>query len=177
MTLPLLSILIWFPIACGIMLLFWPENRGCSARFFALGVSILCFIVSCLLLFKFDPLSVAMQWTELKAWIPNMGIRYHLGIDGFSLPLIILTCFMTILVVLGSYISVTKKIAGYLSCFLIMQGLVCGAFAALDSILFYIFWEGMLIPMFLIIGVWGAENRIYATIKFFLIPFWVQYSS
>lgn len=179
-TLPLLSFLIWFPILCGSILLIYPErneqnyperNAHTISRVFSLIVAIICFIVSCLLLNGFNSNSFEMQWTEHLPWIPTYGINYFLGIDGFSLPLIILTCFMTILVVLGSFSSVSKKVPGYLACFLIMQGLVCGAFAALDAILFYVFWEGMLIPMFLIIGIWGAENRIYATIKFFLYTF------
>lgn len=171
MTLPLLSFLIWFPILTGTLLLFTSERNNFAARIIALLVSIICLIVSCLLLIGFDSNSHEMQWSELIPWVPSLGINYQLGVDGFSLPLIILTCFMTIPVVLGSFNSVTKKVPGYLSCFLIMQGLICGAFAALDAILFYIFWEGMLIPMFLIIGIWGAENRIYATIKFFLYTF------
>lgn len=170
--LPLLSTLIWLPIIGGIVvLLFSKENTTNIARYFSLIISILCFAVCMVLIYYFDPHEKMMQWTELVPWLPTLGINYSLGVDGFSLPLIVLTCFMTILVVLASWVSVKKRVSFYLSLFLIMQGFMCGAFAALDGILFYVFWEGMLIPMFLIIGIWGAENRIYATIKFFLYTF------
>jgi NADH-quinone oxidoreductase subunit M len=112
-----------------------------------------------------------IQCVEYHQWIPSLGISYSLGIDGFSLPLIILTCFMTFLVIISTKESITKNIPLYYSSFLIMQGLIVGMFASLDSILFYVFFESMLIPMFLIIGVWGGKNRIYATIKFFIYTF------
>lgn len=177
---PLLSILIWFPIIGGGALL------ACSAcgqsealkkkfnhwiRYIALLMAIFCLLLCIPLVQGFDNQLWQMQWTETHDWIPNFGIYYRLGVDGFSIPLIVLTCFMTPIVVMASYMSVKERVAEYLAAFLIMQGLVCGALSAVDSILFYTFWEGMLIPMFLIIGMWGGQNRIYATIKFFLYTF------
>jgi NADH-quinone oxidoreductase subunit M len=112
-----------------------------------------------------------MQFQEHFAWIPTYGMYYSLGVDGISMPLIMLTVFTTLLVVLASWQTVHRKVSQYLATFLIMQGMVIGVFAALDSLLFYIFWEGMLIPMYLSIGIWGSENRSYAAIKFFLFTF------
>lgn len=170
--LPLLSLLIWLPILTGTLLILMRRSLSpAGSRQIALGLSIICLGLSCLLLLGFDSQNVEMQWGEKLAWIPSFGLYYALGVDGFSLPLIILTCFMTPLVVLASWRSVQTAIPQYLSSFLIMQGLICGALSALDAILFYIFWESMLIPMFLIIGVWGSKNRIYATMKFFLYTF------
>lgn len=169
--LPLLSALIWIPILGGLSLLFINEKKAGLARSVALGISLICFALCFVLLYYFDSKIPEMQWTEMIPWLPSLGIHYYLGIDGFSLPLIMLSCFTTILVVLVSWCSVSKRVPFYLALFLMMQGLMCGAFAALDGILFYIFWEAMLVPMFLIIGIWGAENRIYATIKFFIYTF------
>lgn len=180
LNLPLLSIEIWLPIISGVFLLIWTRGsnnleKGKAktdgmARNIALAVSILSLLICIPLLKGFDHHSFEMQWTEQISWIPSLGIQYALGVDGFSLPLIILTDFMTILVVLSSH-SVKSSVTKYLAAFLIMQGLINGALAAQDAILFYFFWEAMLVPMFLIIGIWGAENRIYATIKFFLYTF------
>ena len=109
-----------------------------------------------------------MQFQELAPWIPLFNVNYHLGVDGISMPLILLNSFMTVLVVIAHWEVVTDKVGQYLAAFLIMSGLVNGTFAALDAILFYVFFEAMLIPMFLIIGVWGGPNRVYAAVKFFL---------
>jgi NADH-quinone oxidoreductase subunit M len=109
-----------------------------------------------------------MQYVELRDWIPAFNIHYHLGVDGISLLLILLTSFTTILVVIAGWQVIQEKVAQYLAAFLIMEGVMIGVFAALDAILFYVFWEAMLIPMFVIIGMWGGSNRVYATIKFFL---------
>lgn len=171
-TLPLLSILIWISIFGGLFLFclrapkyqIFVKNMG-------LFISLVCLALCVPLLMGFDNNLWAMQWQEKTPWVTALNIYYALGIDGFSLPLIILTCFMTVLVAISSYQSVKERAAEYLSAFLIMQGLICGAFAATDGILFYIFWEAMLIPMFLIIGMWGGKNRIYATLKFFLYTF------
>lgn len=170
-TLPLLSLLIFSPILGGILLLLLPDKKNHTIRNFAFFFALLCLLICGLLIYYFEPATAEMQWTEHHAWIEALGINYHLGIDGFSLPLITLTCMMTILVILASVHSVKARLNSYLANFLIMQGLMCGAFAALDAILFYIFWEALLIPMFLIIGLFGAENRIYATLKFFLYTF------
>lgn len=172
-TLPLLSILIWLPIIGSVLLLGLTHERAVgAARFLALGIAVTCCCFSIVLLNNFDIHSFEMQWREQFSWIPTLGIQYALGVDGFSLPLMMLACFTTLLVVLSSHrTSVKHNIAKYLAAFLMMQGFINGALAAVDSILFYVFWEAMLIPMFLIIGMWGGKNRIYATIKFFLYTF------
>ncbi len=172
MTLPLLSLLIWLPIIGGSsLLLFKKESLAGWVRGFALLIALPCLGLSAYMLHAFDPTRWQMQFQETHTWIPNLNIYYALGIDGFSAPLIALSCFMTLLVILASYRSVKVRVAEYLAAFLIMQGLMCGVFSALDAVLFYSFWEAMLIPMFLIIGIWGGANRLYATMKFFLYTF------
>ena len=174
MSFPLLSTLIWLPILSGLLLLIYDKYKSHSAMLsqgFALGISIILLALCIPLVMEFDSISYAMQWTEQVPWIGSLGVQYSLGVDGFSLPLILLSCFMTFLVVLSSYHSVKTQINAYLAAFLIMEGLMIGVFAAVDAILFYTFWEAMLVPMFLIIGFWGGQNRIYATFKFFLYTF------
>lgn len=175
MKLPILSFLIWLPILGGTALLFLNKFNSIQntnwVRQIALAIAVLCLIL-CVPLFQgFDTALWQMQFTENLPWIPSFGIGYTLGIDGFSLPLIALTCLMTVLVILVAPSAVKENLSQYLAAFLIMQGFICGALAAVDGILFYVFWEGMLIPMFLIIGIWGGKNRIYATLKFFLYTF------
>ncbi|HDN27078.1 MAG TPA: NADH-quinone oxidoreductase subunit M [Thioploca sp.] len=169
--LSLLSILIWLPILGGVWALIVGDKQASMVRPIALGVSLLTFLLSLPLFFGFDTTTAAMQFTEQLAWIPTFGINYHLGVDGFSMPLIVLTTFSTVLVVLAGWEVIKYKPAQYLAAFLIMEGLMVGVFSALDAILFYVFWEAMLIPMFLIIGIWGGPRRVYATIKFFLYTF------
>jgi len=172
MTVPWLSLLIWTPILAGVLLFLWRgDRRAGPARAFGLFIALLCLGFCIPLVQGFDISTFEMQWREHAHWIPNLNIYYALGVDGFSVPLIVLTCFMTVLVMLASYRSVQDRVAPYLAAFLIMQGLMCGVFAALDAVLFYAFWEAMLVPMFLIIGIWGGQNRIYATLKFFLYTF------
>ncbi len=179
---PYLSLIIWISLIGGVVLILLNSCTSnvlksvatkihCSIRPIAFIISIICLLLCIPMLVDFNIQSPEMQFTELHDWIPRFGIYYRLGVDGFSLPLIVLTCFTTILVVLASYHSVKDRVAEYLASFLIMQSFIVGALAALDAILFYFFWEGMLIPMFLIIGIWGGPNRIYATIKFFLYTF------
>ncbi len=172
MTFPLLSVLIWLPIVSGILcFLFKPEQHR-QARALVILIALICLGLCVPLIKEFQLNIFEMQWQEHLPWLPALNIFYTLGIDGFSAPLIVLTCFMTVLVILASYRSVqTQVTVKYLAAFLIMQGLMCGVFAALDAILFYVFWEAMLVPMFLIIGLWGGKNRIYATFKFFLYTF------
>lgn len=167
----LLSILIWLPILGGIWVLAVGDKQAAMMRPVALLVSLLTFLLSLILYFEFNTTTAAMQFTEQLAWIPAFGINYHLGVDGFSMPLIILTTFTTVLVVLAGWEVIQYKPAQYMAAFLIMEGLMNGVFSALDAILFYVFWEAMLIPMFLIIGIWGGPQRVYATIKFFLYTF------
>jgi NADH-quinone oxidoreductase subunit M len=167
--LPLLSLLIWLPIVGGLLLLAVGERA--PVRPLALLVSILTFLASLLLYTGFDATTAAMQFEERLSWIAAFNVFYHLGVDGISMPLIILTSFTTVLVVLAGWEVIKERMAQYLAAFLIMEGLMIGVFSALDAVLFYVFWEGMLIPMFLIIGMWGGPRRVYATIKFFLYTF------
>ncbi|MGE4348976.1 MAG: NADH-quinone oxidoreductase subunit M [Candidatus Berkiella sp.] len=170
--LPLLSTLIWLPIVAGFAIfLVGGEKRPQLARMLTFVVSLICLGLCVPLWQGFDAASPAFQFIEKSPWFPNLNIEYALGVDGFAMPLIALTCLFTPLVVLAAWQVIQDRVAHYLAAFLIMQGLMCGVFAAMDAILFYIFWEAMLIPMFLIIGIWGGANRIYATIKFFLYTF------
>jgi NADH-quinone oxidoreductase subunit M len=168
---PLLSALIWLPVAGGIALLVMDAlgNRACRQA--ALVVSLASFALSTLLYTNFDVSTAQMQFQELLPWIGAFNANYHLGVDGISMPLIILTTFTTVLVVLAGWQVIQEKTAQYMAAFLIMEGLMNGVFAALDAVLFYVFWEAMLVPMFLIIGIWGGPRRVYATIKFFLYTF------
>ena len=165
----LLSVLIWLPIIGGLVVLFAGDNI--AVRPLALILSLLTFLISLLLWTGFSPQGHQMQFVELMPWIDSFIINYHLGIDGISMPLILLNTFITVLIVLAGWEVIKHKPAQYMAAFLIMEGIINGVFAAQDSILFYVFFEAMLIPMFIVIGIWGGENRIYATIKFFLYTF------
>ena len=169
---PLLSTLIWLPIlgAIPVALLNKPA-RANQARVLALVISIVVFILCLVMYFVFNRGTAAMQFTEHVAWVPVLKMNYALGVDGISMPLVALTCFTTMLVVLASWTMVKKKVGQYLAAFLVMQGAVVGVFVSLDTMLFYFFWEAMLIPMYLSIGIWGMEKRSYAAIKFFLFTF------
>ena len=164
---PILSITIWLPIIGGIWIVF-RNTKTDSVQGEALGFSVVTFFLSLILLYNFDYETSDMQFVEKIAWIPVFGIDYFVGLDGISLPLILLTTFITIVIVLATGDSITDRPGFYLGSFLILEGVMVGVFSALDAVLFYVFWEAMLIPMFLIIGIWGGENRVYATIKFFL---------
>ncbi|OQW93632.1 MAG: NADH-quinone oxidoreductase subunit M [Beggiatoa sp. IS2] len=170
--LPLLSLLMWLPIFGGIWVLgVGHGDNSPTVRPIALLISLATFLLSLPLYFEFDTTTAAMQFSERWLWIDTFGIYYHLGVDGISVPLILLTTFTTILVILAGWEVIQFKVAQYLAAFLIMEGLMIGVFAALDAMFFYVLWEAMLIPMFLIIGIWGGPNRVYATIKFFLYTF------
>jgi NADH-quinone oxidoreductase subunit M len=169
--LPLLSLIIWTPILGGIWVLYAGDRQALTVKYVTLAVSIITFVFSVLLYTGFDTSTYEMQFVERSLWITTFDIYYHLGIDGIALPLILLTTFTTVLVVLAGWEVIEKRIAQYMAAFLILEGLMNGTFAAMDAMLFYVFWEAMLIPMFLIIGVWGGPNRVYATIKFFLYTF------
>ncbi|MDY6980249.1 MAG: NADH-quinone oxidoreductase subunit M [Pseudomonadota bacterium] len=169
---PLLSLVIWTPILGGLLVLTTGSDKQAPlARLTALFWSVVTFLISIPLYTDFETGTAAMQFTERHEWIGSWGVFYHLGVDGISMPLILLTTFMTVLVVIAGWEVIKERVAQYMSAFLIMEGLMNGVFAALDAALFYVFWEAMLIPMFIIIGVWGGPNRIYATIKFFLYTF------
>ncbi len=165
----LLSLSIWVPIFAGILVLaLGRDNQLGVTRGVALVGAILGFLVTVPLYTGFINASPSMQFEEIARWIPAFNITYHLGVDGISLWFILLNSFMTILVVIAGWIVIEKRLAQYMAAFLIMSGLINGVFAALDAILFYVFFEAMLIPMYLIIGVWGGPRRVYASIKFFL---------
>ena len=165
----ILSLTIWVPILAGVLVLvLGNDNKACLTRWLAFIGSMAGFLVTLPLYFLFDMRETAFQFQEGFAWIPAFNINYHLGVDGFSVPLVLLTSFTTVICVIASWETITKNIAQYMAAFLIMSGLMIGVFTALDSILYYVFWEAMLIPMFLVIGIWGGPNRVYATIKFFL---------
>ncbi len=170
--LPLLSLVIWLPIFGGLAVLAASNVVGNGAvRWLSLLVAVLTFLASLPLYTQFNNATATMQFEELRPWISAFSINYHLGIDGISLLLILLTTFTTVLVVIAGWESIQKKVAQYMAAFLIMEGLMIGVFAALDAALFYVFWEAMLIPMFIVIGVWGGQRRVYAAIKFFLYTF------
>ncbi len=165
----LLSISIWLPIVGGILVLvLGSDERKGLVRQLSLLVSVLTFVITIPLWTGFDRTTAAMQYVEKADWIKPLHIQYFLGVDGFSMPLILLTSFITILVVIAGWRVIEKNLASYMAAFLIMEGLMIGVFAALDAILFYVFWEATLLPMYLIIGIWGGDNRVYASIKFFL---------
>lgn len=170
--LPILSILIWLPILGGFIVLFaGGDQRAPLARIIGLLISLVTFVLSLQIYTGFDSTTASMQFVERFSWIPAFNVYYHLGVDGISMPLIILTTFSTVLVILAGWEVIKYKPAQYIAAFLIMEGLMNGVFAALDSMLFYVLWEAMLIPMFLVIGMWGGIRRVYATIKFFLYTF------
>ncbi|VAW84209.1 NADH-ubiquinone oxidoreductase chain M [hydrothermal vent metagenome] len=170
--LPLLSLVIWVPIVGAMLVLACQsEEKAPLARILALAVSVVTFLISVLLYTGFDLATHEMQFVERVSWIPAFNVFYHLGVDGISMPLIILTTFSTVLVVLAGWQVIKHKPALYMASFLIMMGFMNGVFASLDAVLFYVFWEALLIPMFLVIGIWGGPRRVYATIKFFLYTF------
>ena len=170
-TSPLLSLLIWLPLLGGFGALAIGRGRPAMARGFALLVALLVFGLSIPLYTGFDPLLGSMQFVEVREWIPAWKIQYALGVDGISVALIGLTTFTTVLVLLGAWRSIEDRVNQYVAAFLILEGMMIGVFSALDAMLFYVFFEGMLIPMFIIIGIWGGTRRVYASIKFFLYTF------
>ncbi len=165
----LLSILIWLPILGGVITLFAGDKL--APRPLALLFSVLTFAISLLLWTGFNAEGYQLQFVEKLAWIESFNINYSLGVDGISMPLLLLNTFITVLIVLAGWEVIKNKPAQYMAAFLIMEGIINGVFAAQDAILFYVFFEAMLIPMFIVIGIWGGDNRIYATIKFFLYTF------
>ncbi|MDQ1093859.1 NADH-quinone oxidoreductase subunit M [Xanthomonas sacchari] len=166
---PLLSILIWLPIVGGALVLALRDAR--AARWASLLVALLTFALSVPLLTGFDYASDALQFVETHAWIPAYNIGYNLGADGIAVALIVLTTLVTVLALIGAWTSIDKRVNQYVAAFLILEGVTVGIFAATDAMLFYVFFEAMLIPMFLIIGIWGGPRRIYAAVKFFLYTF------
>jgi len=166
----LLAVLIWLPIVGGCVVL-GLGARPAAARWLSLGVSALTLLFSVPLYTAFKIGTAEMQFVERTSWIPAIHADFYIGVDGISMPLILLTTFTTVLVVIAGWTNVEKRIAQYFAAFLILEGFMIGTFAALDAALFYVFWEAMLLPMFIIIGIWGGPRRVYATIKFFLYTF------
>ena len=167
----LLSVLIWLPVIGGALILALGSARAAAARWASLAVALATFLWSLRLLTGFDYSDPGMQFVEQHAWMPAWGIHYNLGVDGIAIALILLTTLVGVLALIGAWGVVNKRVHQYVASFLILQGVTVGIFAATDAILFYVFFEAMLIPMFLIIGVWGGPRRIYAAMKFFLYTF------
>nr|WP_225591051.1 NADH-quinone oxidoreductase subunit M [Pseudoxanthomonas sp. PXM03] len=167
----MLSVLIWLPILGGALVLALGNARADAARWLGFAVAVLTFVFSVGLLTGFDYANPGLQFVENHAWIPSFDIHYNLGADGIAVALLLLNTLITVLTLAGAWGSVNKRVAQYVAAFLILEGLTNGIFAASDAVLFYVFFEAMLIPMFLIIGVWGGPRRIYASLKFFLYTF------
>ncbi|NMG27491.1 NADH-quinone oxidoreductase subunit M [Aromatoleum evansii] len=166
---PFLSLAIWIPILGGLLVLATGSDRNAPlARSLSMLVALVGFAVTIPLFTQFDASSSAMQFSEFLPWIPRFNINYHLGVDGISVLFVLLNAFITIMVVMAGWQVIQEKVAQYMAAFLIMSGLMNGIFSALDGILFYVFFEASLIPLYLVIGIWGGANRVYAAIKFFL---------
>lgn len=165
----LLSVSIWLPIAFGVVLLaLGRDDKPQVVRWLALIGAIASFLVTIPLVTGFDTGSAALQFQENLPWITRFNVRYHLGVDGISVWFVLLTAFITIIVVMGGWEVITERVAQYMGAFLILSGLMVGVFSAADGLLFYVFFEATLIPMYIIIGVWGGPRRVYAAFKFFL---------
>lgn len=168
---PLLSLLTFLPLAGAflLMLVRGDENAVAkNARYGALFTTVLTFALSLVLLFKFDPAVADFQFVEQREWFPSLGISYHMGVDGISMFFVVLSAFLTPICILASWRSIYARVKEYMIAFLILETLMIGTFSALDGVLFYVFFEAVLIPMFIIIGVWGGERRVYSAFKFFL---------
>ncbi|MCU0898628.1 MAG: NADH-quinone oxidoreductase subunit M, partial [Burkholderiales bacterium] len=166
---PWLSLAIWTPILAGLAVMATGGDRNARlARSIALVGAVAGLLVTIPLYTGFDRASAAMQFVELTPWIRTFGVNYHLGVDGISVLFILLNSFVTAIVVIAGWEVIQSRVSQYMAAFLVMSGLLNGVFSALDAVLFYVFFEGSLIPMYLIIGIWGGPNRVYAAIKFFL---------
>jgi NADH-quinone oxidoreductase subunit M len=165
----LLSLAIWVPILAGVLILMTGDDKNADGqRTLALLGSVIGFAVTLPLWTGFHVGTAAMQFEELARWVPMFKINYHLGVDGISMPFVLLNSFTTILVVLAGWEVIQERVGQYMAAFLIQSGLINGVFVSLDGLCFYVFFEAMLIPLYLIIGMWGGPNRVYAAIKFFL---------
>ena len=165
----LLSLAIWTPIVFGVLLLaFGCDKHARTVRWLALIGSLLGLAVTIPLISGFDAGTAAMQFVEKAPWVARFNMHYHLGVDGISMWFVPLTAFISVIVVIASWESITERVYQYMAAFLILSGLMIGVFSALDGMLFYVFFEATLIPMYLIIGMWGGPNKIYAAFKFFL---------
>ena len=165
----LLSLAIWLPIAFGAVLLAVGNDRNAGVvRAIALAGAVLSFVVTIPLITGFDNTTAALQFVEKLPWIARFNVNYHLGVDGLSVWFVLLTAFITVIVVIAAWEVIQDRVAQYMGAFLILSGLMVGVFAAADGLLFYCFFEATLIPMYIIIGVWGGPRRVYAAFKFFL---------
>ena len=165
---PILSFVTFLPLAGAVLLLFLPSARPVLVRWFAFAVSVATFLASIPLWTEFDSAHRGMQFVERASWVPGLGISYHMGVDGISMLLILMTTFLTAIAILSSFTSITERVKTYMATLLVLETGMIGVFAALDLVLFYVFWEAVLIPMYLIIGVWGGPRRVYAAVKFIL---------
>jgi len=165
---PLLSTLIFFPFLAGISMMWTRKENEQAVKMMALIVSLVELALTLPLWFSFDKTTAAMQFVERHAWIPTFNVEYFIGVDGISVLFVLLSALITVLCVLVSWDAITTKVKEFYVSLILLQGAMVGVFCALDFFLFYLFWEAMLIPMFLLIGVWGGPNRIYAAVKFFL---------
>ncbi|MGH8708501.1 MAG: proton-conducting transporter membrane subunit, partial [Burkholderiales bacterium] len=169
MNAPLLSLAIWLPIGAALLVLMAGGDRNAPLqRALALAGALVGFLVTLPLYAGFDLASPAMQFEEHRPWIEQFNVNYHLGVDGISMLFVILNSFITVLVVIAGWSVIGSRVGQYYASFLMLSGVMNGVFAALDGLLFYVFFEATLIPMFIIIGVWGGPNRVYAAVKFFL---------
>jgi NADH-quinone oxidoreductase subunit M len=167
-----LSTVVWLPIVAGVIVLLVGSDRNAAvARWLALVGALAGLAVALPLWTGFDRTIPGMQFEEFRPWIATFNINYHFGIDGVSLLLILLNCFTTVLVVIAGWTVIRNRVSQYMAAFLILSGMMNGVFSSLDAALFYVFFEATLIPMFIIIGVWGGANRVYASVKFFLYTF------
>jgi NADH-quinone oxidoreductase subunit M len=162
----LLSTVLFLPLVFALILMLWPQKS--TIRHLALGLSLIEFIASLSILRNFDSNSAALQMVEQYSWVPRFGISYFIGIDGISVMLIMLTTFLTPIIILGSWKSIEEKVKGFHVALFVLQTAMMGSFLAIDAVLFYVFWELSLVPMYFIVGIWGGARRIYATIKFFI---------
>ena len=168
-TFPWLSLSIWIPIFCGLVILAAGRDQNAGVvKTVALAGSLLGLLVTLPLYLHFDPSQAGLQFVEKALWIGRLNTWYHLGVDGISIWFVLLTALMTVIVVIAGWEVIEEKVAQYNAAFLILSGLMIGVFSAADGLLFYIFFEATLIPMYIIIGVWGGPNRVYAAFKFFL---------
>ena len=162
----LLSVVLFLPLVFALLLVIWPQKQ--TLRHLALGLSLIEFLASLAVLKNFDQASAALQMAEQYSWVPRFGITYFIGIDGISLMLIMLTTFLTPIIILGSWNSITERVKGFHVALFVLQTAMMGSFLAMDAVLFYLFWELSLVPMYFIVGIWGGARRIYATVKFFI---------
>ncbi|HET9251652.1 MAG TPA: NADH-quinone oxidoreductase subunit M [Candidatus Eisenbacteria bacterium] len=165
---PILSLVTFLPLVGAALVLLTPASRAGAVRWIAFGISALTFLASIPLFTEFDASRSGMQFVERLPWIPSLGITYFMGVDGISVLLIVMTTFLSAIAILSSFGSITHRVKAYYATLLALETGMIGVFAALDLVLFYVFWEAVLIPMYLIIGVWGGPRRIYAAVKFIL---------